>query len=45
MPYTVPEVVGGIGRDASIELIAEWVSRNLQRTLATPYIQKAPRVP
>jgi tRNA(adenine34) deaminase len=38
VPYTIPEVVGGVGREASIALIAEWVSRSAQRSWATPYL-------
>ena len=26
-PYTIPQVVGGVARDASLALIAEWVER------------------
>jgi tRNA(adenine34) deaminase len=38
IPYAIPEVVGGVGRETSIELIAEWVRRNQQRIWATAYI-------
>jgi hypothetical protein len=38
MPYTIPEVVGGIGREASIALIAEWVRRNPEQTWAAAYL-------
>ena len=38
VPYTIPEVVGGVGREASIALIAEWIGRNEQRSWATPYL-------
>lgn len=38
IPYTIPEVVGGIGRDASIVLIAEGVRRNPQQTWAAGYV-------
>ena len=38
IPYTIPEVVSGIGRDASIALIGEWISRSPQRAWATPYV-------
>jgi tRNA(adenine34) deaminase len=37
MPYTIPEVVGGVGREASIALIAEWVRRHPQHVWAAPY--------
>jgi tRNA(adenine34) deaminase len=38
-PYTIPEVVGGIARQASLELIAEWVRRSpQQRTWAAAYL-------
>jgi hypothetical protein len=33
MPYTIPEVVGGVGREASIALMAEWVRRNPQQKM------------
>jgi tRNA(Arg) A34 adenosine deaminase TadA len=38
VPYTIPDVVGGVGREASIALIAEWIGRNEQRSWATPYL-------
>jgi hypothetical protein len=38
MPYTIPDVVGGVGQQASIGLIAEWIRRNPQRKWATAYI-------
>jgi tRNA(adenine34) deaminase len=38
MPYTIPEVVGGVGREASIALIAEWVQRNPEQTWAAGYL-------
>jgi tRNA(adenine34) deaminase len=38
MPYTIPEVVGGVGREASIALIAEWVRRNPEQTWAAAYL-------
>jgi tRNA(adenine34) deaminase len=38
MPYAIPDVVGGVGRERSIELIAEWIRRSPERTWATPYI-------
>jgi hypothetical protein len=38
IPYTVPNVVGGVGREASIALIAEWLRRNPQQTWAAAYI-------
>jgi tRNA(adenine34) deaminase len=38
-PYTIPEVVGGIAREASLELIAEWIQRNPeQRRWAAAYM-------
>lgn len=38
-PYTIPEVVGGVGREASLALIAEWVQRSpRQRTWAAAYL-------
>jgi tRNA(adenine34) deaminase len=40
MPYAIPEVVSGIGREASIALIAEWIRRSPQRAWATPYIPR-----
>jgi tRNA(adenine34) deaminase len=38
MPYAVPEIVGGVERDASIALIAEWVSRSAHRDWAAAYV-------
>lgn len=38
IPYTIPEVVGGIRREASLALIADWVRRNPQQTWATAYL-------
>jgi tRNA(adenine34) deaminase len=38
MPYSIPQVIGGVGREASIALIAEWTRRNPQRTWALGYI-------
>lgn len=38
IPYTIPAVVGGVHREASIALIADWVRRNPQRTWATAYL-------
>jgi tRNA(adenine34) deaminase len=38
VPYTIPEVVGGVGREASIALIEEWIGRSPQRRWATPYL-------
>jgi tRNA(adenine34) deaminase len=35
--YTIPEVVGGVGREASIALIAEWVRRHPRHVWAAPY--------
>jgi tRNA(adenine34) deaminase len=42
MPYAIPEVVSGIGREASIALIAEWICRSPQRGWANAYVPKAP---
>jgi tRNA(adenine34) deaminase len=39
VPYTIPDVVGGVGREASLALIAEWVGRNKpRRAWANGYI-------
>jgi tRNA(adenine34) deaminase len=38
IPYTIPKVVGGVRREASIGVIAEWVRRNPQQTWATAYL-------
>ena len=38
MPYTIPAVTGGVERQRSIELIAEWVSRDPARSWAQPYV-------
>jgi tRNA(adenine34) deaminase len=38
MPYAIPEVVGGVARDASVALIAEWVRRHPDRQWAAPYV-------
>lgn len=37
MPYAIPEVVGGVGRDESLALIAEWVGRDPGRAWAAGY--------
>jgi hypothetical protein len=38
-PYTIPEVLGGVGREASLALLAEWVQRNPpERAWAAAYI-------
>lgn len=42
MPYAIPAVVGGVGRETSIELIAEWIRRDPQRIWATAYIPESP---
>jgi hypothetical protein len=42
VPYTIPEVVGGVGREASIALITEWIGRNPKRSWATPYLGSNP---
>lgn len=38
MPYTIPQVLSGVSRDASVALIAEWVRRNPERTWAQAYL-------
>jgi tRNA(adenine34) deaminase len=43
MPYTIPAVVGGVGRQASIALVAEWVRRNPEQTWAASYVPKDAR--
>lgn len=40
MPYAIPAVVSGVGREASIALIARWIRRSPQREWATPYVPK-----
>lgn len=41
-PYTIPEVVGGVSREASLALIAEWVQRDpQQRTWAAAYLAES----
>ncbi len=46
MPYTIPDVVGGIGSDASVRLIAEWTSRDAEaRRWALPYVRGASTSP
>lgn len=42
MPYTIPEVIGGVGREASAALVAEWVRRDPKRAWAAPYISEDP---
>jgi tRNA(adenine34) deaminase len=42
IPYTIPKVGGGVGREASIELIAEWLRRNPRQTWAAAYISEDP---
>jgi tRNA(adenine34) deaminase len=42
MPYTIPEVVGGVGREASAAIIAEWVRRDPIRRWAAPYVPEDP---
>jgi tRNA(adenine34) deaminase len=39
MPYAIPEVVGGVARDKSVALIAEWVARQPDRQWAAPYVR------
>jgi len=41
MPYTIPDVSGGVGRAASATLIAEWVRRDPKRMWAAPYIPRS----
>jgi tRNA(adenine34) deaminase len=38
VPYTIPAVIGGVGREASAALVAEWVRRDPKRAWAAPYI-------
>jgi len=38
MPYAIPDVVGGVGRESSIELIADWIRRNPERAWASAYV-------
>jgi hypothetical protein len=38
LPYTIPDIVSGVSREASIALIAEWVRRNPLRTWAAAYL-------
>jgi tRNA(Arg) A34 adenosine deaminase TadA len=47
MPYTIPELIGGVGREASAALVAEWARRDPERTWAVPapYIPKIPLLP
>jgi tRNA(adenine34) deaminase len=42
MPYTIPKVIGGVGREASAALIAEWVRRDPTRSWATSYMPEDP---
>jgi tRNA(adenine34) deaminase len=43
MPYAIPAVTGGVGRDASVRLIAEWTSRDQERRRwALPYVREGP---
>jgi tRNA(adenine34) deaminase len=40
-PYTIPEVVGGVAREASLALIAEWTERDpRQRSWAAAYLSE-----
>jgi tRNA(adenine34) deaminase len=41
VPYTIPEVIGGVGREASIALMSEWVSRRPERRWAAAYVTEA----
>ena len=41
MPYTIPEVSGGVGREASTDLITEWVGRHPEQTWAARYLPRA----
>ena len=38
LPYTIPKVVGGVGREASIALVAEWVGQHPEQGWAAAYI-------
>jgi tRNA(adenine34) deaminase len=38
MPYSVPAVAGGIRREDSVALIAEWLRRNPHQTWAAAYL-------
>jgi hypothetical protein len=38
MRYAIPEIVGGIGREASVALLADWIRANPNATWAAPYI-------
>lgn len=38
IPYTIPDVIGGVERDASIQLISQWIDRAPNRSWATPYV-------
>jgi tRNA(adenine34) deaminase len=38
VPYAIPQVVGGLEREASIGLIAEWVARRPGRAWAEGYL-------
>jgi hypothetical protein len=39
MPYTIPEVVGGVERDVSLALIAEWAAASpAERAWAAAYV-------
>jgi tRNA(adenine34) deaminase len=39
VPYTIPEVVSGVGREASIAFIAEWITREpREREWAATYV-------
>ena len=39
MPYTIPDVLGGVAADASTQLIAEWVDRDpAKRRWASAYL-------
>ena len=41
MPYAIPAVVGGVDREASIALIAEWVRLNPRHAWAAAYVTDA----
>ena len=43
MPYTIPNVVGGVRREASAALVTEWIRRNPQRSWAAAYVAGSPR--
>ena len=38
VPYSLPQVVGGVGRAESIALLSEWIERDPKRAWAAPYV-------